>query len=298
VKDAQTISKMLGIAYFSIDSSYLFDEKIIAYFKNEYSQGRTPNPCAVCNRWIKFNMLFEKANQLRTPYVATGHYAQVIKKDNAYYLMRARDTNKDQSYFLARLQRSSLAHILFPLGTFMKHEVIEIAGEAGFPIYEKDESQEICFVKDNNYRSFLIERFPELQKPGKILNIQGQVMGEHEGIFLYTVGQRRGIHVQSTKPLYVLSIDPANNSITVGEEFQAHRSSLRAHSINWLVEAGRIPETCTVKIRSQHEAAKAQLSMDASYVSIEFEKPQAAITPGQLAVFYDGNTVLGSGWIE
>jgi tRNA-specific 2-thiouridylase len=296
--DARNVAQMLGIAYFSIDVSALFQERIIAYFKNEYSKGRTPNPCALCNREIKFKVLFEKANQLRAQHVATGHYAQTIRKNNVYYLMRSEDDNKDQSYFLSRLHRSALPHLIFPLGSFRKHEVIEIAKSAGLPLHEKDESQEICFVPKNDYRSFLADRFPELQKPGSIRNVNGEVIGTHDGIFLYTIGQRRGIEVPSSKPLYVLSIDPSENSITVGEEYEALQRGFRASSLNWLVAEEQIPETCSAKIRSQHTPAKVHLTVDGAFLSVAFEEPQMAITPGQLAAFYDGNVVLGSGWIE
>lgn len=297
-KDARNVARMLGIAHFSIDISLPFEEKVISYFEKEYARGRTPNPCAVCNREVKFNILFEKANQLKAHHVATGHYARILRSDSKYYLARSEDPHKDQSYFLSRLHPRWLEHLSFPLGTFKKQNVIDIAKKVGLPVHEKDESQEICFIPENDYRSFLMGRLPELQRPGAILTTKGEVIGEHEGIMLYTIGQRRGIPVQSTKALYVVSINPSENSITVGEEPEVMKKRFRARSLNWLAPEEKIRQTCEVKIRSQHAAAKARLVLDASYISIEFEEPQFAVTPGQLAVCYDGDIVLGSGWIE
>jgi tRNA-specific 2-thiouridylase len=296
--DARQIATMLRIAHFSLDVSSLFENKVITCFTEEYRKGRTPNPCAVCNPEVKFRILLEKARQLNARSIATGHYARIVQRESTFSLARGVDRDKDQSYFLARLPVNMLKTIIFPLGTFRKQEALAIAKAADIPLCDREESQEICFVPDNDYRSFLIARMPELQNPGDILTMQGDKIGTHNGIFLYTVGQRRGIQVNSKKALYVIAINAAKNSIVVGGESDAFRNHFRAHTLNWLVREEQIPETCLVKIRSQHEPAPARLKMDNKEAIVEFEKPQMAVTPGQLAVFYDNDIVVGSGWIE
>ncbi len=297
-KNARSVAKLLGIAHSCIDISPLFEQKVISYFMDEYMSGRTPNPCAVCNRQVKFKVLFDKALQLKTDMVATGHFARIIRQHNHSVLAAGKDTAKDQSYFLAQLPREWLAHIAFPLSTLYKNEVIEIARSAGIPVQGEAESQELCFVRDGDYRSFLLGRSGGLQTPGPILNREGHVIGEHKGILHYTIGQRRGLGLKGSKPSYVISIDPAHNAITVGEEKDVRQRTFRASPVNWLVSREHIPDECFAKIRSQHTAAKARLTIEGDSVSVTFSEPQTAITPGQLVVFYAQNIVLGSAWIQ
>ena len=298
VCDARGIAQRLKIEHFTVDKSILFRQKVIDYFIDEYKSGRTPNPCAVCNREVKFKTLFEKARELGISTVATGHYARITQHDDESNLLRAIDTNKDQSYFLGRLKRQWLKNMLFPVGQYTKTAVQEFARDSHLPFSNKEESQEICFIKGNDYRAFLAATLPELQEPGNIIDTKGTVLGTHKGIFFYTIGQRKGIQVNINKPLYVISVNPSDNSITVGEEHEVLCNSFKTRAVNWLVPKDEIPDTCNVKIRSQHAAAKAYLKLDGSSAFIELEEPQMAVTPGQLAVFYKNDIVVGSGWID
>ena len=294
---ARKVAQKLGIEHYTIDVTKLFTEKVINYFIKEYSRGRTPNPCAVCNRKVKFKTLFEKANELNAQFIVTGHYARIQYKDNHYYLLKGKDNKKDQSYFLTRLKKEWLDRILFPIGEYDKKEVSKIAKKSNLSFFKKKESQEVCFIKGNNYRNFLIEKMPELMKPGDIINTEGIVIGKHKGIYYYTIGQRKGIQVNINKPLYVISINPKKNIITVGEEIDAYKKEFTTKQLNWFGNPEVIPGMVYVKIRSQHKPEKAEIEVRNTETYIKFSEPQMAITPGQLAVFYDNDVVLGSGWI-
>ncbi len=297
VCDARKVAQNLGIEHYTIDVTELFSEQVINYFIKEYSKGRTPNPCAVCNREVKFKTLFTKADELNAQFIATGHYSRIQHKDNHYYLLKGKDRTKDQSYFLSRLKQEFLGKILFPVGEYNKEQVSKIAKQSNLPFFKKEESQEVCFIKGNDYRTFLSEKMPELMKPGGIINTEGTVIGEHKGIFFYTIGQRKGIQVNINKPLYVISINPEKNRITVGEEKDVYKREFLAERMNWLVPPSEIHDEVLVKIRSQHQPSEAVIDVREEDVLVNFSEPQMSITPGQLAVFYKNDTVLGSGWI-
>ena len=298
VCDARKVAQKLGIEHYTIDVTGLFEEAVIDYFIKEYREGRTPNPCAVCNRRVKFKTLFKKADELNAQFIVTGHYARIQNKDNHYYLLKGKDSKKDQSYFLSRLKKEWLDRILFPIGKYDKKEVSKIAKKSKLPFFKKKESQEVCFIKGNDYRNFLIKKMPELMKPGNIINTEGIFIGEHKGIFYYTIGQRKGIQVNINKPLYVISINPKKNTITVGEEKDVYKKELSTEHTNWLAPTAEISKKVFVKIRSQHQPKEAEINVRATEVFVKFAEPQMAITPGQLAVFYKSDTVLGSGWIS
>ncbi|OQX53217.1 MAG: tRNA 2-thiouridine(34) synthase MnmA [Candidatus Cloacimonas sp. 4484_209] len=295
--DAKKVAQKLGFQHYTIDVTQLFSKKVIQYFIDSYTRGKTPNPCAVCNRKVKFQILFREAKELNAKFVATGHYARIKKIGNYHYLFRSLDIKKDQSYFLARLKRDWLSEILFPVGKYTKEKISKIASDADLPFYKKDESQEVCFISENNYRNFLSKKFLKLSKPGKIIDKSGKVLGEHKGIFYYTIGQRKGIQVDINIPLYVISINPEENTITVGEKGDVQKRFFIAEGINWLVYPNNIPTRVSVKIRSQHKAQTADINLKGTRAFITFDKPQMAITPGQLAVLYRDKMVLGSGWI-
>ncbi|TES92914.1 MAG: tRNA 2-thiouridine(34) synthase MnmA [Candidatus Cloacimonadota bacterium] len=295
--DARKVAQKLGIEHYTIDVTKSFSKEVIDYFIQEYKRGRTPNPCAVCNRKVKFKTLLQKAEELDAIFVATGHYARIQNKNNQYYLLKGKNSRKDQSYFLAKLKREWLEKIIFPVGEYDKKEVLKTAKRSNLPFYKKEESQEVCFIQGNDYRKFMIEKIPELQKPGNILDTEGSILGEHKGIFFYTIGQRKGIQVNINRPLYVISINPEENTITVGEEKNVYKRKFFAENSNWLIPAEKILSEVFVKIRSQHEPVEAKIEIKKDRVFVEFRKPQMAITPGQLSVFYKDDIVLGSGWI-
>lgn len=296
--DAKKVAQKLGIEHYTIDVTKLFSKEVIDYFIQEYERGGTPNPCGVCNRKVKFKILLQKAEELDATFVATGHYSRVQNKNSQYYLLKGKDTKKDQSYFLARLKKEWLEKIIFPVGEYDKKKVSETAKKSNLPFYKKEESQEVCFIQGNDYRKYLIERIPELQKPGNIIDTEGSILGEHKGIFFYTIGQRKGIQVNTNRPLYVISINPEENTITAGEEKDVYKREFFAENLNWLIPAEKIPSEVFVKIRSQHEPVEALIDIKKDRVFVEFSKPQMAITPGQLSVFYKNDIVLGSGWID
>jgi len=291
------IATKLRIEHHTVDVRGLFSKKVIDYFSRDYSIGRTPNPCAVCNREVKFKILFEKAKQLDIQFVATGHYARIQEKGIDYNLLMGKDVKKDQSYFLARLKKQWLSRILFPVGEYTKQDVLAIARTSNLGFYAKKESQEVCFIKNKDYRKFLLKKMPELMKPGQIINKSGKVLGHHKGLFFYTIGQRKGIQVNINKPLYVISINSKENTVIVGEENDVFISEFITRNLNWLVSTDKIPGKVSVRIRSQHKPQNANIICEKDKVLVKFNKPQMAITPGQLAVFYKNDIVLGSGWI-
>jgi tRNA-specific 2-thiouridylase len=301
-EDANRVAIALGISHYVIDFRREFERTVVEDFSREYGRGRTPNPCIRCNQFIKFDLLLYRARSLEADYVATGHYAQ-IEIDQAtgrYLLKKGKDRDKDQSYFLYTLTQVQLAMTLFPLGGLTKKDVRIIAARLALPVAEKEESQEICFVPDRNYAKFLRERIPQAFRPGPILDLQNRVIGEHEGIIHFTVGQRKGMGIAAPHPLYVLSIDAEKNTIVVGKNEELYRSRLEASDVN-LIALEKLAESKPVqaKIRYKHAEAKAMiLPLEGGRIRVEFEKPQRAITPGQAVVFYDGDTVVGGGIID
>jgi tRNA-specific 2-thiouridylase len=301
VEDAKKVAGQLGIPHHVIDLRDIFTREVIAEFCREYSLGRTPNPCIICNRDIKFGILLEKARGLGADYIATGHYARIeMASDSGRYLLKkGADRHKEQSYWLYSLTQAQLRHIILPLGKLTKEEVREIAGRLQLPASARPESQDICFIPDNNYPRFLKERLPEAARPGPILDREGNVVGEHRGIVFYTIGQRRNLGIAAREPQYVIGINPEKNGIVVGGRPEIYRQELTASRLNWIaIDKPNQPIAVSARVRHRHREVIATVTPVAGeLVHVLFEQPQPAITPGQSVVFYQGDTVIGGGII-
>jgi tRNA-specific 2-thiouridylase len=291
----------LGIPFFHWDLRAEFDQLVVAPFCAAYAAGRTPNPCALCNPRVKFGLLLEKAREIGADALATGHYARAEGgPDGRPRLLRGRDRRKDQSYFLFGVARAALPRVLFPLGGLTKSAVRRMAGERGLAAAGRAESQEICFVPGDDCGAFVAARAPEgAVRPGQIVDLAGRRVGEHRGLVHYTVGQRRGLGVAAGRPLYVVALESAANRLVVGPDEALWRRDLAVAEVNWLVDEPAAAFRAAVRIRSRHEPAAALVSPTGEGLwRVVFDEPQRAITPGQAAVFYDGETVLGGGWIQ
>ncbi len=302
VQDAKEVASLLDIPHYVLNMRALFYKNIVCNFTSEYLQGRTPNPCVECNRTIKFSSLFQKARGLGVNLLATGHYARIkYDPDNNYYkLLRGLDHQKDQSYMLYVLTQRELAAILFPLGSKTKSEIRALAEKANLQVANKEESQEICFIPDNNYRSFMERMCPEAVCPGEIVTTTGEKLGRHQGIAFYTVGQRKGLGITYCEPLYVVSIDASKNQVIVGPESEIFSFGLTVDNLNYIagIEPDKVMEI-EVKIRYRASAVQATLyPPEKGIARVIFKEKQKAITPGQSAVFYIGEEVLGGGIIK
>jgi len=297
IEDARTVCQALGIPHRVLNFEREFASAVVDYFCQEYLRGHTPNPCLACNQHIKFRLLLPKALALGADYLATGHYCRIISGDHGHELWRARDEGKDQSYVLYMLGQEELARLLFPLGDYTKGEVRRMAAEMGLPVASKTDSADICFLPRGGYRAFLAERFP--QRPGDIVDSDGRIVGRHEGIAGYTVGQRRGLPARGGRePLYVLSLDPLTNSVIAGSEHELLSDVLWADKLSFVSgQAPPEPLAVEAKIRYRSQAAAALLALHDGRAEVRFERPQRAITPGQAVVFYQGEKVLGGGII-
>ena len=306
VYDARRVAEHLDFPHYVVNFEQRFEETVVRPFVGEYLAGRTPIPCTLCNNHVKFDQLLVTARQIGAKRLATGHYARIRRNDQTgrYELLRAADDAKDQSYFLFGLTQEQMARTVFPLGELTKEDVRAIARRAGLPVAEKPESQEICFVPSGNYVRF-IEAYLEERgsclwnEPGEVVTTSGEVIGRHEGVHRYTVGQRRGLGVAAGRPMYVVEIDPAANRVVVGEEGELRRQRCEVRDINWIPFAAPAePLRALVKIRHRHEAAAASVEgLGAKTARVRFDVPQRAVTPGQAAVFYCGERVIGGGWI-
>ncbi len=301
MNDARSIAGRLGIPFYVLDTREVFKGAIVRFFVDQYSQGYTPNPCLECNRHIRFEWLLNNALALDADYLATGHYARIRQaEDGCFQLLKGLDDAKDQSYVLSVLGQQQLSHAMFPVGEYSKPQVRDLAAQFGLPVASKHDSQDLCFLADGDYRRFLRQQNPKVGEPGPILNRSGVMLGQHSGLSDYTVGQRKGLGLSTPEPLYVLGTDPARNALIVGTLDELGADRLTAGRVNWI--AGHVPDApirAAVKIRYKARPVMATISpLGTDRVEVVFEEPLRDITPGQGAIFYDGDICLGGGIIE
>ena len=301
VMDARSVSHKLNIPYYLVDESADFQKLVIQYFAEEYKAGRTPNPCVMCNERLKFGTLITRGRQLGAEYIATGHFARVEKTPEGRVLLkRGRDPRKDQSYFLFSLRQEQLSHIIFPLGELTKSDTRAVARECELKTADKEESMEICFVPDKDYGRFLEQSKLVTRHKGDIVTLQGQVLGQHDGIEFYTIGQRKGLGISTPKPMYVIELDAARNRVIVGDDSDLDRDEFVVQRCNWIPY--EIPPSSievTAKIRYNHPGTPATIYPgENGKARVKLHMPQRAITPGQACVFYQDELVVGGGWID
>jgi len=298
--DARRVASLLGIPHYIVNLEGRFEETVVANFVREYLAGRTPLPCAHCNTDLKFAELVDRALALGADAVATGHYARVQDSGGRRRLLRGADPRKDQSYFLFGLTQAQLSHAVFPLADMNKDDVRELARRHGLPVADKHDSQEICFVPDDDYAAVVARKAGGAVRAGEIVDRTGAVLGHHDGVHRFTIGQRKGLRLSSREPLYVVGLDAAGARVQVGPRHELERRVLTASGVNWIAGAPPAEEVAAaVQIRYRHPASPAQLTpLPDGRARVEFGTAQSAITPGQAAVFYDGEEVLGGGWIE
>jgi tRNA-specific 2-thiouridylase len=316
VTDARSVCDKLDIPYYLIDEAAEFQKHVIQYFADEYKAGRTPNPCVMCNQNLKFGRLIDRADQLGAQYIATGHFARIERPltpslspsegervakpgEGRYLLKRGLDLRKDQSYFLFSLRQDQLARAIFPLGEKTKGDTREVARHCNLKTADKEESMEICFVPDNNYGGFLQQANLVQKHRGDIVDLHGHVLGHHDGIAFYTIGQRKGLGITTSKPVYVVELDVENNRVVVGDDSALDRDEFTADRCNWHpFDKLTAPIEVTAKIRYNHPGTPATLTpLENNSVRVKLHAPQRAITPGQAAVFYQDDLVVGGGWI-
>ena len=301
VDDARHVADVLGIPHYVMDFTEPFQHSVIDYFLDEYLCGRTPNPCIACNRYIKFEGLLRKSEELGASYVATGHYARIdCDRERIYRLRKGLDLEKDQSYVLYHLNQRTLAHVLLPLGIYKKEDTRRMAEEYHLPVAHKPESQEICFVPNDDYKAYMREKRPECCRPGDIVDGLGNILGRHAGLSFYTIGQRRGIGVAAPYPLYVIALDDKRNQVVVGKSGDVYATQLIASDMHWTMwHALKTAREVRAKIRyGKRDALARMMPHSKGGVLVQFSEPQRAVTPGQSIVFYEDDIVLGGGVID
>jgi tRNA-specific 2-thiouridylase len=297
---ARRVAARLDIPFYVIDAKQIFYDSVVSYFKQGYLQGNTPNPCLVCNQYIRWGFLLQHAQALGADYMATGHYVRLRKAEAGnIQILKAVDAHKDQSYVLHVLNQDQLKHALFPLGEYTKTQVREMARSFGLPVASRPDSQDLCFLGNGDYRNFLKRNLPEVQKPGMILDMEGQSIGLHEGLAFYTIGQRKGLGIASPVPLYVLEKNLNDNVLVVGPKEALGKSSFQAKEVNWVSGTAPVsPFRADVKIRYKAAYAGCTATMqEENFIQVQLDEPLRDITSGQAAVFYDGEICLGGGII-
>lgn len=296
IEDARRVAHKLGIRHYVLNMHKHLREFVINDFCREYLNGRTPNPCVRCNQYIKFGVLLKKARALGADFLATGHYARIEKTDG-FILKKAKDKKKDQTYFLYRLNQHQLKHTLFPLGNHTKEQVRKLAAEFDLPVADKPASQEICFLPDADYRAFLKKNIAGKIEPGFVVDLGGKVLGPHKGVACYTIGQREGLGLALGYPAYITSIDHKNNRIIVGKKEDAFKKEFTLKSVR-IYAPFKKKIAVKVRIRYNHREASAAIDCTGRKIRVTFKRPQFAVTPGQAAVFYEGELVVGGGIID
>ena len=299
VTRAQKVCAALGIRHYVVNAQERFQEKVVDPFVSEYAAGRTPSPCIACNQFIKFGFLLDRAAQLDCDVLATGHYARIEKRGGTFHLLRAIDPKKDQTYFLSRLSQKQLAHIAFPLGNWTKEEVKQWSADHNLPIIPRGESQDLCFVEAGKYAEFVETRAPAVKKKGKILDDQGNELGEHDGVHRFTVGQRGGTGVAVGERIYVRTINADKNEVTLSPREGVMQSQCLVTAAHWI--SGTFPNIGTLTVQPRYGSRGAPAAIEQisdTEFKVRFEEPQFALTPGQAAVVYTGDELLGGGWIR
>ncbi len=302
IESAREVAHQLRIPHHVLDLRQEFEQRIIRVFCQEYCSGRTPNPCVLCNKEIKLGLLLSEARNLGADQVATGHYARVVyhQKKERYLLKKGKDEQKEQSYFLFLLSQGQLASVMFPLGEMKKSAVRARAKQQGLSVYDRRGSQEVCFIPDNDYVAYIKGMMPHIEQPGRIISTSGKVLGTHQGIYSFTIGQRKRLNVPQGYPVYVVGLDNETNTVVVGKKDETLRTELTASSLNWIARKSleeTIEVTARIRYRNREHSARI-IPVSEDSVKVEFFEPQLAITPGQAVVFYDGDTVVGGGWID
>ena len=298
IEDARRVCQMLGVRHYVLNLNKDFYQEVIKNFYQEYLSGRTPNPCVRCNQFIKFGILLKKAINLGAQFLATGHYARIVKSPQGYLLKKAKDLKKDQSYFLYRLTQAQLKHVIFPLGNLTKPEVRQLACDFGLKVAEKQDSQEICFLPDGKYGDFVKASGKGFVKPGNFVDKNGNILGLHRGIAYYTIGQRHGLGIAAGHPLYVTQINAKNNQVFLGQRPEVYKKEFTLKEGHFLSKFSKKKIEIKVRIRYNHQEASAAVYSVKDKLKVIFKQPQFAVTPGQSAVFFDKDTVLGGGIIQ
>lgn len=298
VEDARRVCEMIDIPHYVVNFRQDFKTRVIDYFIDEYKNGKTPNPCIACNRYVKWESMLKKALMIGADYIATGHYASVINIENRYQLKRSKSLKKDQTYALYNLTQNQLKKTIMPLGDYTKEEIRQIAAKIGLLVANKPDSQEICFVPDDNYSKYIEDATGEVAVEGSFVNKAGEVLGKHKGIINYTIGQRKGLGITFGKPVFVTKIDATSNTVTLGDSEDLFATVIYAKDVNWMALAEFTePFVAAAKIRYSHEPAECLVEMESGLLKCTFVQAQRAPTPGQAIVLYDGDLVIGGGTI-